>query len=230
MLNKTRLIVSLSDDVKRLCELSPSDVQCAKNIDQNPLVNLSHSAQLSWQFHALSINHQLVVMAVESYSRYVLLLPFLQAPTWQQIHSSFLESYHAELTRCFEQGGFMRWHQRSIVQRNFQTLPEPLLINCLLSDEVELLSATVQQGLGNWRGRPAELSTKLKEQADKLNQKPYRLLDQQRDKVFFPLERFLGDSLYRFGGGLCDVDIPGCKAGEFPNPYRANADLCVVRG
>jgi len=47
--------------------------------------------------------------------------------------------------------------------------------------------------------------------------------------VFCPVERFLADSLYRFAEGLCDLQIPGCKSGCFPNPYRMEAKLSLVR-
>ena len=217
---------------------------------QNPGVQpvVTNSVQVGWQFQLYKAQSGYVVIAIESYSRYVILLPFYFKPSWAEVQTSFFEQWLSEVQRWFSMGGFVR-NPTSVeyVATQFQNLIWPHLEADSLEQVLEQPSPLRYRNLdmsinghiidtqfwirdyliqNNYRYFEADMAQELSEHINNQSKK-VKGADGKKRK-FMPFERFIDDSLYRFAQGLCDQAIPGCAMGDFPNPHKRTPILKVV--
>lgn len=227
-----QLLLSLSN---QLVKLVGADVPRIVDADGNnpgiqPLV--TNSAQQSWQLHVVQLwdqrwgrfsNGDWVVMAVESYSRYTVMNVYSTRPDLQQIEDDFqnLLLQHVLINMAIVEV-FKNEAQFDSVVKRFKQLNQPeyirnldLSINGHISDNFNWLEAYLRDENPKEFGRD-----ELDELCDHLNRLPHhtKSMKKQRDK-FYPFERFIADSLFRFASGLNVVWKPGVKYGDFPNPH-----------
>jgi|GEM_PF-5131372 len=189
----------------------------------------TNSRQVCWLLHRIDADDQCWVLAQECYSHYVLIFPIPSAAGQDEISQRFLGAYREEVLWSLQQGGYTQHLQLATAQRNFAKLEQPTLC-CAANQQVRQLSEQgsdwLQACLKALEDTPNANTARL-QYCRQLNQRAVR--QDTEAQVFFPIERFLGESLYRFAVGLCDLQIPGCKSGCFPNPYRTEPKLSLVR-
>jgi hypothetical protein len=237
-----KLILSLSNLVSKTVK-----AQLPRLYDEqgnNPGVQKisSHSTQVSWQFQIVHLSGRQwepcddgtwLLMAVESYSRFTILNRYYLEPSLEEIEKDFMASWIEHLIMLMQMGGFVRNKQNiEQVTSQFQQLKKPEYYRNLdssigghIGDNQQWLRAYIDDT------RITEFNnTHVPEFSNYLNQLSRRI-GKQRKKAdqFLPFERFLDDGLYRFASGLCDQKIPYCRFGDFPNPYRSNVELSLVK-
>ena len=204
---------------------------------------ISHSTQVSWQFQIIHLSGRQwqpcddgnwLVMAVESYSRYTILNSYTLKPNLDQIEQDFKASWIKHLLSLMEMGGFVRNQQQTEhVTSKFQQLKAPEYYRNLdasigghIADNQQWLRAHIDDmRITSFESKHARAFCNY------VNQLPRRIGKQRKKSAqFIPYERLLDDGLYRFASGICDQKIPYCRYGDFPNPYRSNVELTVVKG
>lgn len=219
----------------KLAKSTKLDLERLRDEDgQNPGVQpvVTHSRQVAWQFQLFKIGESTVIIAIESYSRYVILLPFYFSPTWDELEAAFYERWFADIDSWMSMGRFVRSdQQRAQLRKQFTEQGEPQRhrnldqsINGHIIDTQFWIRDYMDQK------RTQEFDQQMAhELCAYINDQPKRVKDAKGKRCkFSPLERFLDDSLYRYAYGICDQPIPGCAMGDFPNPHRRVPNLRVV--
>ena len=228
------------------------------NNGQRPGVQpvITNSVQVGWQFQLYETQGSYVVIAIESYSRYVILLPFYFRPSWPDVQSAFFEQWLSDMQRWFSMGGFVRNSTSAeFVTGEFQKLIlpysssqshsapleqppegliEPSLLGCYRNLDMSINGHIIDTQF--WirdymlqNGYHSFEATMAQELCDHINNHPKRVKSAEgKKRKFMPIERFIDDSLYRFAQGLCDLSISGCAMGDFPNPHKRMPSLKVV--
>ena len=226
------IIFSISNKLAKSAELELSRLTDARG--QSPGVQsvITHSRQIAWQFQSFKSGNSTVIITIESYSRYVLLLPFYYYPTWDEVKAAFYEQWFVHMQDWMNMGGFVRTSQQQAqLENQFQAQSEPQLYRNLdLSINGHIIDT--QFWIHDYMDQMAVQSFDQqmgKELSVHINNQPKRVKDMNgKRSEFSPLERFLDDSLYRYAQGLCDQFIPGCAEGNFPNPHKRVTKLTVV--
>lgn len=209
---------------------------------------VTSSVQIGWQFQLYKTQGGYVVIAIESYSRYVILLSFDFMPSWAEAQAAFFEQWLAGIQRWFSMGGFVRNSiSAKFVADEFQKLilpysvlnsaPDSLeqpLLGCyrnldmstnghIIDTQLWIREHMIQNGYHSFESAMAQ------ELCEHINNQPKRVKDAEgKKRKFMPSERFIDDSLYRFAQGLCDLTIAGSAMGDFPNPHKRAPKLKVV--
>lgn len=226
------VLLSISNQLAKSTKLELS--RLTDSNDQNPGVQpiTTHSTQVAWQLQLLKIGNSNLVIAIESYSRYLLLLPFYSSPTWDEVKNAFYEKWLANMRSWMKMGGFIRNdNQQTQLEKKFQTQPEPQLYRNLdmsIGGHITDTQFWVRDYMDQMGEQRFE-QYMAQELGSHINTQPKRVKDiSGKKRKFDPLERFLDDSLYRFAQGLCDQPIPGCAMGDFPNPHKRAPKLMIV--
>ena len=226
------VIFSISNQLARSTKLELS--RLTDSSGQNPGVQpiTTHSTQVAWQFQLFKNRNSDVVIAIESYSRYILLLPFYYSPSWDEVKVAFFEQWLVHMQGWMKMGGFIRnSNHQGKLENQFQTQPEPKLYRNLdmsigghITDtQFWIRDYMDQMGTQSFEQHMAQ------ELSNHINSLPKRVKDAKgKKRKFEPLERFLDDSLYRFAKGLCDQPVPGRALGDFPNPHKRAPKLMIV--
>lgn len=229
-----KLVFSISNQLVKLTKLDIPRLTDEQG--ENPGVQsiVTHSTQISWQFQIFNVDHQWVVMVIEAYSRYTLILPYVFKPDWPQIEADFNAQWLEEMLKLMDTGGFVRTDPQieHVIAWLEQSSSTPVYYRNL-DRSIGGHLADNQQWLWSYLDevKPKYFSPRhASELCEHLNQLPRRVNKQRGQKhTFIPVDRFLDDSLYRFAQGLCDQPIPGNKIGDFPNPHRKNVALSIVQ-
>lgn len=236
------LLLSLSSPV---CRLTKQDLprvydDNGKNPGVQPIE--THSTQIAWQGHVIELSGRYwqslgydgwLILFVEAHSRYTLMKLYPLKPDWPQIESSFLQQWLGHMLHWMSKAGFASGRQATSVKEQFGELisQNPLQLVRNLDMSINGNLADHQEWLREYliQQRPRSLGdAEIAELCSHLNRLP-KTQNKQRSKgkLIYPIERFLDGALFQFAKGLCDQPIDGCRAGDFPNPYRA--DLKLVR-
>lgn len=238
------LILSLSNQV---CKFTKQELpRLFDENGENPGVQSikTDSTQVSWQCQVVQLtgrqwqpydNGQWLVIFVEAHSRYTLMQLYQFKPDWADIEADFLQQWLAHALHWFSTGGFVRGHQKQQVIKQFADFiadnPTQLFRNLDRSisgnftDHQHWLRDYLEQTSPKELGEReiAELCAHINNIAKTQNKQ------RSKKKLIHPIERFLDDALFRFAQGLCDQPIEACRAGDFPNPYKANVELSLVK-
>jgi hypothetical protein len=225
-------IFSISNQLAKSTKLELSRLTDASG--QNPGVQPinTHSKQIAWQFQLFKSGNSTVVIVIESYSRYILLLPFYYSPTWEEVKGAFYEQWFGDMQSWLKMGGFVRsTQQQTQLEQQFQAQSESQIYRNLDRSIGGHMTDT-QFWIRDYMEQMTVQSfdqQMAKELSVHINNQSKRVKDVNGKKSkFSPLERFLDDSLYRYAQGLCDQFIPGCAEGNFPNPHKRAPKLTVV--
>ncbi|WP_096086710.1 hypothetical protein [Agaribacterium haliotis] len=236
----TQLVYSLSKLLATKLKLelvrpSFAGAQGQQNVGAQSLQ--THSTQISWQFQLherrVGFFSDYVVIAIEAYSRFTLLLAYTASlPTWQQIEKDFqllwMEQLALHLGRTnlvYDQGDM------DLILTQYKSLAPPQMVRNLdqsisghITDSKHWIEDYCQQlNIDRFSEKHA---WNLQEHIN-MNKKRAKKAGGGKES-FVPLERFLDDSLYRFAKGLCKSAEQGAKTKDFPNPHRRNVSLTVV--
>lgn len=227
-----QLNFSISNQLAKLCKLDLPRLTDANGDKPGVQPVITNSVQCGWQFHVVREERCWLVFAMQAYSRYCIVIPYLLKPEWDEIARDFDMLWLEHMLAWFRLGGFVQTEEQiADVVRQFNAKPTPVChrnldmsINGHLGDAklwLEAYKRDVKPRLFDrqhaWRF------------CEMLNQQTKRVNKQRRkDAEIVPFERFLDDNLYRYAKGLCDAPIPGTKDGDFPNPYKRGPDLRVV--
>ena len=84
-----KLKFSISNQLTKLCKL---DLPRLTDVNgENPGVQpvVTNSVQCGWQFHVVRDELCWLVFAMESYSRYIIVMPYVLKPDWNEITRDF---------------------------------------------------------------------------------------------------------------------------------------------
>jgi len=199
-----------------------------KRIGTQPLVTDSHT--ISWQCHVIQNRFKqggFMVIAVEAYSRFTLLLPFDYAPTQEELQAELLEAWVMELVSIIVDQGLLREDQVGVIFAQFyQVLSRvkwwrntDLSINGHVADADQWVKQTI-----NDRNVNALSEDDAEGIASNINQFSKSAKDEKgRKQRFYPVPRFLEDGLYRFTSGLFE-------ARDFANPHQVKSQPVATQG
>lgn len=221
------LIISLSNAMTRWLKLSlprlPS--QDGKRIGTQVLH--TNTQQVAWQCHVIKhgprANPYFTVIAMEAYSRYVILIPFSYVPNQAEFEQILLERWGNEALHLALESGAINDDEVPLMVEAFTHHPcqsqwvnnTDLSIQAHISDAgIWLQETLVQDGMdfldeNQCYGLGMYLNGLQKKIAS------------QSSKKFRPVTRLLEETLYRFGDGLAEREYPNIKMGNFPCPYPA---------
>ncbi|ART79329.1 hypothetical protein [Oceanisphaera avium] len=199
--------------------LSPPLAQNGKRITTQQLI--SDSQQMAWQCHVLAQNGlPTLILAMEAYSRYVIVLPFSGPPSQAELEYALLARWGNEALHLAIESGAINDDELPLMVDAFSAHPcqAQWILNTDLSIQTHLNQAAnyLEQALAK---EPRQL---LDEQecymlGAKMNQQQKTVMG--ANKKFRPMVRFLTQTLYRFGEGLAEREYPNTKVGNFPCPY-----------
>ena len=227
-----KLKFSISNQLTKLCKLDLPRLTDANG--ENPGVQpvVTNSVQCGWQFHVVRDELCWLVFAMESYSRYSIVMPYVLKPDWNEVTRDFDALWLDHMLAWFRMGGFVRTDAQIaevVRQFNAKSVAEchrnlDMSINGHLADAKLWLEAYKRDV------KPRLIDSEHAWHfCEMLNQETKRVNKQRRKSAeFVPFERFLYDNLYRYAKGLCDGPIPGTKEGDFPNPHKQGPDLRLV--
>lgn len=183
------------------------------------------TTQVAWQCHVIShgprSNPYFTVIAMEAYSRYVILLPFDRVPNQAEFEQMLLERWGNEALHLALDSGAIHDDELPLMVEAFTHHPcqsrwvnnTDLSIQAHISDAgLWLKDALAQDGLdflddNHCYGLGMHINGLQKKIAS------------VSSKKFRPMVRLLDDTLYRFGDGLAKDAYPHIKMGNFPCPY-----------
>lgn len=204
-----------------------------KRIGTQPLV--TNERQISWQVHVIE-NHPrsgfFTVIAVESYSRYTLLMPFPGRPRLEDLENEILRRWANELLNLMIVSGEVDEVDVDVVIEKFLELDKPM-------EWVRNTDASVQghaSDAAKWVQDMLREDNLIALDDDSaiglglhINQFEKKAKDSDGNKTrFYPMERLLDDALFRFGHGLARQRFAETRRGDFPNPFASallNKDL-----
>ena len=120
------IVFSISNQLAKSTKLELSRLTDVNG--QRPGVQpiFTHSRQVAWQFQSFRNSNSHVIIAIESYSRYVLMLPFYCSPSWDEVTAAFYERWLIHMQQWMKMGGFIRnSEQAERLKIQFQALSEP---------------------------------------------------------------------------------------------------------
>lgn len=220
------LIISVSNAMARWLNVSLPRLPSldGKRIGTQPLH--TDTTQVSWQCHVLShgprANPYFTVLAMEAYSRYLIMIPFTAPPTQAEFEQVLLERWGNEALFLALESGAVTDDELPIMVEAFTHHPcqsqwvnnTDLSIQSHISDAGTWLMNTLDD-----EGTDFLDANHCYGLATHLNRLRRKMRGNK--KSFLPMIRFLDDSLYRFGDGLSENAFPGIKVGNFPCPYPA---------
>ena len=218
-----KLMFSISNQLVKLCKLDLPRLTDAngENPGVQPLV--TNGVQCGWQFHVVRDEFCWLVFAMESYSRYSVVMPYTLKPDWSEILSDFDMLWLEHMLAWFRMGGFVRTDEQiAEVVRQFIAKPTAechrnldMSINGHLGDAKLWLEAYKRDV------KPRFFDSKHAWRFCKmLNQETKRVNKQRRKGAeFVPFERFLDDNLYRYAKGLLRTSLLKCS-------YRTSPKIC----
>lgn len=221
------LIISLSNAMTRWLKLSLPRLPSLDGKRIGTQILHTDTQQLTWQCHVINhgprSNPYFTVIAMEAYSRYVIMLPFTIRPTQAEFEQTLLERWGNEALHLAMQSGAINDDELPLMVDAFTHHPcqSQWVSNTDLSIQGHISDA------GRWL-----LNTLEQEGLDFLDANQcYGLgmhINQLTKKIggrstahFHPMVRFMEDTLYRFGDSLSEREYPNTKMGNFPCPYPA---------
>ncbi|WP_370980470.1 hypothetical protein [Agaribacterium sp. ZY112] len=219
---------SISPELAQACGLKLAPMPSSRGGLSGAEKIHTHSSLLSWQFdlsqRKVGLFREHIVIAVEAYSHFALILPYQQTlPSWQQLQSDFHQLWWDQLVLHLGRTQFV--NEQSDIELIQQRFVEQKQANCWLnhdeqlSEQIELIKRWINSFCDKFR-------------VDRLSANHvWNLLGHiniesrsanSDEQTPIPLARFLDDSLYRFAQGLGEGD----KA--FANPHRKEVALTVV--
>lgn len=195
-----------------------------KQVGTQPIV--TNERQISWQCHVIENRSRTglyTVIAVEAYSRYVLLMPFPGRPRIEDLENEILRRWANEMLNLMIVSGEVDEVDVDLVIEKFLDLDKPM--KWVRNTDLSV------QGHASDAGRWVE---------ETLNKEGKKFLDDEsaiglglhinqfrkkakgpngKKETFYPMERMLEDALYRFGDGLANARYSQTRRGDFPNPY-----------
>jgi hypothetical protein len=207
---------------------------------------VTHSTQISWQWQALKLDAEnaepirgtrydtghWLVMAIEAYSRYTLMMVYRQAPAWHQVEDDFNRLWLEQMLTVMNGAGVAQAQTAADhIARELKLLGKG---RCVQNLDPSIGGHIRENHKWIWAylrdNQPEHFATgQALELSQYLNHLPRKIKTPDGSKTeFLPYERFLLDSLYRFASGLCQHTIPSTRNGNFPNPHRAEPKLEIV--
>jgi hypothetical protein len=229
------LFLSLSNP---MCKMLKEPLERISDADGNNtgVQPISTNAnRVSWQGQVihLSGNHwkpyddgSWLVVFMESHSRYCMIFHYPLKPDWDRVHQDFYHYWKLHTIGCFRANGFIRNDDDGMqVLDNIECYVEQTKITRFrnLDRSIGTHIAEVQYYLrsffDDYKPRYFD-SEKAWELSHYINQQPKKVGGKRGKKhEFIPVDRFIYDVLYRFGGGISAKDFPYVKPGDFPSPY-----------
>jgi hypothetical protein len=232
VMGPTNVIFSATNALNKWLKLDLPRIHSpdGKRIGTQPL--LTDAATLSWQCHVVENAYQsgkYTVIAVESYSRFTMLLPYDYAPKQDELQQALCLQWIYSLFELMADNGAVSWErEQQVVDQFYQGLNDicwyrntDLSINGHVADAEQWVKQTL-----NDQGK-SELDDDLVfDLARHINSMFKRAPANLGKKVkFYPVPRFINDGLFRFAKGLSEFEYEGAVVGDFLNPY----DLNVVK-
>ena len=221
------LIFSLSNAMSRWLTLSLPRLPSADGKRIGTQMLRTDTQQVAWQCHVITHgSHKrryFTVIAMEAYSRYVILIPFAHVPHQAEFEQRLLERWGNEALHLAVDSGAINDGEVPLMVEAFTHHPcqsqwvnnSDLSIQAHISDAAMWLQDTLAQDGLDFLDENQCYG--LGRHINGL----YKKIARQSPKKFRPMMRLLDDTLYRFGDGLAEHAYPRVKMGNFPCPYPA---------
>ncbi len=186
----------------------------------------SDANSLAWQCHVLTNSHDShrgTVIAVEAYSRYVIIMPNLQPLSKDEFAEELLTRFGNEVIHHMLAAEAISEEQVPEVMAQYMSTPKvfswvrntDLSVNGHVGDaEKWVRQSTERSNVSNYSKENAiSLGIHINQM-----KKCVTLPNKKRVK-FYPVSRIVDDGLFRFAKGLSADRYYHTKPGDFPNPY-----------
>ncbi|MCL1049309.1 amino acid adenylation [Shewanella abyssi] len=239
------LFLSLSNP---MCKMLKQPLERMTDADgNNPGVqSISTNAnRVSWQGQVIHLSGRQwqpyddgswVVVFMESYSRYCMVLHYPFKPKWEQLQIDFYNHWKLHAVGWFRAEGIITNDDDGMqILDNIEHYFEQTKLHCFrnLDRSIGAHVAEVQYYLQSLfeDHQPRYFdSEEAWELSMYINQQPRKINGQRSKKhQFFPVERFIEDSLYRFASGVSISAYPNVEPGNFPCPYPEKPILRLLK-
>jgi len=222
-----KLIISASHAFAKWFKL---DFPClpspdGEKIGTQPL--LSNSNTLAWQCHVIKGKPRSqgnIVIAVEAYSRYTLLMPCLIRPSQAGFESMLERRWGEDIIHRILESGTIPASDVSDVFEQFTHTPKQyfwckntdLSVNTHVINSEQWIKDALDQFMLNRLGE---------EEASRLDRHINEQFKHTKGSAgtkthSSPVTRMLNDALFRFAAGLAQQTFPKTAQGDFPAPYK----------
>jgi hypothetical protein len=223
-----KIIISASNAFSKWMKLDLPRIPSINGKKIGTQTLITDSKQISWQCHLIKKyprSPNTVVIAVEAHSRYAIIIPMNNQPPTQaefqhelcrlwchQMAHLMIESEalaHADIPEVFS--------QFDDAEKEFEWFKNTdLSVNGHVSDtEQWIVQSYEQYGYQQFDEDEAFGLGYHINQMFKKSKTP-----NGKKEKFYPLARFVDDSLYRFANGLSEHCFPETSKHSFPNPYN----------
>ncbi|ACS83942.1 DUF6933 domain-containing protein [Musicola paradisiaca] len=219
-----KLFFSVSNKLAKFLRLDAPRLSGPDGQQPGVQPTVTHSTQISWQLDLIVLDDEWLVVAVEAYSRYTLVIPYVLRPDWHEVEADFKEQWLQHLLSWMHMAGVVdeEWQARQVatgvaaLEETVCYRNRDMSIGGHLSD-IQLWLRTYLE-----ERRPKRFKQRqVWEFCDYINQLSRRVGGQRRQQgMFLPAERFLTDGLYRFASGLNLASSADGGPANFPNPHR----------
>lgn len=191
----------------------------------------SSEDSVSWQCHVIS--HQSsqaqpfhTVVAVQARSEYVLLIPYLNTPTPEQLAGDLIYRWGNELMHRMVDSGSIERKNVEVVAEHFNSTPREwhwyLNTDPLLQPQAEAAQQWVSGYMDAFGLEHLEEDHAIDLGAH-INAQSVKGTDFEPDDK--ALKGFVADGLFRFAFGLCPNAYENTSTGDFPWPWGAPPKL-----
>lgn len=226
-----KLLISASNALVKWMRIEPPRIPSpdGKRVGVQPLK--SDEQILAWQcqvIRAHSRAQQGVVIAVEERSRYTIFMSFERPPTELEFEN--------ELRRCWA-NAFLHYSLDSAaideetvpeLLYRFSTVPVEYMwyrnTDLSVNGHVADAEQWVKQACDEYRIDHLNENDVMSLEAH-INQFAKRVkVNGKRSEPFYPVTRLIDDGLFRFAEGMSRFHHSDCPEGDFPSPYRKQAE------
>lgn len=223
-----KIIISASNALSKWMKLDLPRIPSldGKKIGTQTLV--TDSEQISWQCHLIKRHRRspnAIVIAVEAYSRYAIIMPFdnNQTPTQVEFQNELCRLWRYQVAQLIvESEALTRKHIAAVFsqfdknEKNFEWFKNTdLSVNGHVSDTEQWVIQSYEQY--GYQQISEEAAFALGYHINQMY-KNARRTDGVKEK-FYPLARFVDDGLYRFAQNLSEYCYPETAKYCFPEPY-----------
>ncbi|WOT05015.1 amino acid adenylation [Shewanella youngdeokensis] len=239
------LFLSLSNPLCKMLAQPFERITDAEGCNPGVQPITTNANRISWQAQVVHLSGNewqpysdgsWLVVFMESYSRYCMVIHYPIKPSWQQLQQDFYNQWKLHSIAWLRANRFIRNDYDGMqVLDNIEAYVEQTKLYCFrnLDRSISTHISEVKYYLHALFDdhKPAVFNNdEAWELSHYINQQPRKVAGQRGKKhEFIPVERFIDDALFRFGGGLCDQAIPNVKSGDFPCPYPLSPSLEVIK-
>lgn len=188
----------------------------------------TNANQVSWQCHVTESKRDpskpfYTVIAVEPHSKYALLIPYLSAPSKEQLSADLVYRWGNEsLHRLVDSGSILKTEAGDVAEQ-FKSANRS--IYWFMNTDVEAYdrcnnaATQVEQYL-----EAQNLEYLVEDHAIDLGARINGGMIEDNDESFVPINRFVEDGLFRFAKGMSQENYDNTPAGDYPAPWSDQED------